>query len=764
MTKPIPPMLYGIITPASIAVEVSGHLQGAVVTLFRNGSETVGSGVPDTNNRVAIENTLVENDNISATQALNGETSKQSPPVVVLGMPTSLPRLSLSTFPSTMLSSALYSQTISGATVFVRNAQGQDVAKGTAFGTFAFVEFDLSIPLQIGEELSAFQAIGGAVSPEEKSPPLVSTMGRSVPNPVLQQPLMSCATDQTFLRAEPAAITEIVNSSVDGAVTQQFNYVNPDWAFQGTPSPALIPGKLVARQRYPRTHMQSEEVVYEVVPRQPPHKPFIQNEYCYLIQKLKLAGLNIGAIITIERQTSKGVVEAIAVAGAQYGVQDFVLPRDAVGDDTSYLRAMQTICGVESEWSDWTPLKNGIDPAEPQPRIVGPVYGCSNVIRIINSRPGHEVQAFDADTGQPLCDPVIANTNNVVLFLYGDLQFTGTKRVRVYLNMCAGELDVLADVEEVPEPFPMAAVKSPVRPGWKSVEVRDCLIGAWIELYVDGSFRRRIKATDLELTLSLPGGQEFKQGDEIFVRQRLCNRYADCRPLSVTKGKMYGKATPAQVSKDQGTTVVIYAIDAEFGSYVSGLRVELYPNYQPSLTSGNGFLFPGYGDQPEAIKVIIHGEPAYNDSSLMIPVGAAKAFTQNLSLHLRNDPYWSTYFKVTKAVWSVTWEWAAGDSGALEGMDVTAEVPAFPQGTSFGNAYVSLKVDWEAGGVIDGAPISPTSGTDVVAFDKLPVGWPDPGYSGIFSVTVGWKYHQTKSSQSVEPLFEVIKDAESIND
>ncbi|GLS36522.1 hypothetical protein GCM10010869_21110 [Mesorhizobium tianshanense] len=697
---------------------------------------------------------------MTALQEFGGETSDQSDPVPVLGLPATLPRLELETFPSTLLSTAIFRKTLSGATVYVRNAQGQDVAKGIADASMVFADFNLSTPLHTGEQLSAVQVIGDSISVEELTPPLVNTADKTIADPALSEPLMACAINQTFLAAAPAAITDIINVSADGSRTEKFFYVNPSPSFEGMPSPPLAQGTLYVTQKLPRLDLKSGEVKYEVVPRTKPNTPSILNRYCYLVEKFKVSGLEPGATVFFEVDFFAGPQGQIfGIGGAQYIEQDFKVPRELFGTgNVKSFRVKQTICGIESDWSAPVEDSPSADAKDPPPRIVEQVYDCVNILRVKDTRVGYEVQAYDADTGRTLSAPVVAGSDSTEIALWGELASTKTKRVRVHHYGCTGDYNVFADVHDVTDPLQAPTIDKVLRPGQRSIKVRDCIIGAWIELFVKGIFRCRAKATDFEMTLALPGTESLPADGKAFARQRLCAHSADSFVASIYKGKLYGKFLPEEPRPGYGVTV--QAID-EFEQQVTGLPVQLTPNYQSGLVSGGSFLVPGYGDLPDKVLAKILGEPSYNDVELTILLAPPEPPpAQALGLHLINNEFYNAPLKITKAAWSVTFEW--GGSDTKQGIDVNIEVPAFPQGTTFGRIYVSLTIDWTAQGVYGGYVIRPTSGSKL-AVSNLEVGWPDPSYSGNFSVLLDWIVHQTPTEGTVEPVIAVVKDAESIN-
>lgn len=624
-------------------------------------------------------------------------------------------------------------------------------------GTTAFAEFDLSIPLQVGEELTAIQILGQASSPPSASPPLVAFAKRGIDGPTLLTPLMACSVEQVFLAAEPAAITQIRNVA-DGGASISFFYVNPSESFVGRPSTPLVRGTLYAQQSLTRLGIESEEIKVEVVPRAKPEAPTIAHTFCPNIELIHLSGLVPGAVVSFECSFEDRPPEIVGIAGSEYVEQDFHLDSAIVGAGTlTSLRVKQSICDVESDWSTATQRSNTPDSNLPAPHVAEPLYGCANILRIDESRPGYLVRAYDADTKVGLCDPIIATSATVILHLWSELESSGTKRVLVTQQECFHQFEVFADVHPLPEPFPMVVVSEPVRPGQRMIEVGGCLIGAWIDLFVDGIHRTRAKATGGKMTLCLPG-QEVLPECDLLVRQRLCDRQADTR-LRVRKGKLYARHRPDPVFP--GNTVTIDAIDADLDRAVLGLPMI------PGVSSGGSFLVPSTS-APASIQVIIVGEPAYNNVDTTIPVSEANpappppSSSQLLGLHLRNNEFVNLPLKVTKASWSVSFDW--GGSATGDGIDVSIPVPAFPQSVAFGRITVSLSIDWIANGYVGGVPVNPSSGTGLVVVSGLEVGWPDSGYSGVFSVLVDWIYRQTPTQEWVEPVIQVIKDIESIND
>lgn len=450
---------------------------------------------------------------------------------------------------------------------------------------------------------------------------------------------------------------------------------------------------------------------------------------------------------------------ATAQGGVQWPVQEFVVPRETIGNRSfRELRAQQSICGVDSDWSHPTREGHGAQPGTPA--IVEPVFGCANILVIDKAIIGCTTQAFDADSGRPLGDevmiggPDLLGTTTQVLHLWAEFGATETKRVRVQLLGCASEYQLHADVRQTPNPVSAPTIVVPVRPSWRSLKVKDCLVGAWIELFVDDLYRCRIKATGPEVTITLPGTQVFVEGTA-FVRQRLCNAERDSAPVRIYKGKLDARAVPNPGVA--GGAVVIKAVDAEFNTPLDGLPVHLQPNYRPGMVSGGSFSIPGEGTLPEKVVADIIGEPAYNNIQLSIPVIKPK---QILGLHLRNNEFVNAPLKITRAAWTVRYDWGGQD--AKEGIDANFDVPDFPQGTTFGRLYISLTIDWTAHGVVDGYVVRPASGENLLAVSNLEVGWPDPGYSGIFSVLANWLYRQTQTESWVEPTIAVVKDAETL--
>jgi hypothetical protein len=532
MPIPLPPVVYGPITPITPEVKVSGALKDAKITVLANhGSTQTTLGTAAATMPGDLWVTLTQNPKagwtVVAVQEIGGEKSEPSPQaVVVVDTPTPLATPVIVSDLNTCMADALADGLTPGATLVVTMA-GTTYAKTPVRRTLQWIglEQTKSIAANTVMEVHQEATVGGQAfqSPIWKSLPIESLKLENLPPPDIAPPLQGCRTTITIANATPGAILRIDNGGMSEGT------VNPTASFtaQGFP---LTPGSLVASQRMPRCKLSSKDATFKVDPASPPPPPLVQQPICPKVPCFVASQLVPGATLTVVRNVKLSGGSSQFGADHSFGIgheketvylgSKGMELTDPLGPVT--FTVYQTLCNVSSKTTEVAVAAAG--GPFPPPKITEPVYCCVRSIRISGAHPGSWVQALDATTKLPVADIVLAPASEFLLKLW----FPTIAGAKVLLHQIGcnadGDSPVVA-VQKIPGKLPTPTIKAPVRPGTNSVQLSGVLPGARVFIFVDGAIRAQTDCWTDTPTVYLSGAL-LNENQKLFAMQSICDQWS----------------------------------------------------------------------------------------------------------------------------------------------------------------------------------------------------------------------------------------------
>jgi hypothetical protein len=713
MAKPLPPVVYGPITPASTQVQVTGILPNSTVNLLADSTTPVGqttSSAPGTVS-VPLTKTLQVGQKVSATQTYNGgsssvgnvqigsvsDPSNQAVPVIAVPNPPAAP-VFISAL-STCVDNVLLDALIPGATVTI-TMNGQTVAKTKAgHQTDWFAIAPNTGPLPENATLEATQEIvlGAQTlnSATTTSLPLTPIGLDRLDPPSITEPLLSCQTSLRFFNMIPSADVTVDNQGVTSLWT------NPAQAYNGIGVPPLKVPTLTANQRFPRCKVEGRVATFQVTAAPPP-LPTVRYAPCADTKQLTVSNLVAGEVLAVLRVVHQGQAESITPLGSMGVSADpdtVTLPpdfksTDPLGPVSIWLEP--NLCGLE-------PTPNFVDIAlaaaggpYPAPFLDKQLFDCARYVRIHGAHPGSLIQVLSDRTLIPRCNAVVAAASDVVIKLWTPLVVNEVILIRQFGCNADGD-SVPMKVSEIPKPLPAPQISGPVRPSASSIQVDKVIPGAQIYLFVNDGVRSVVDSC-LNTTCFLPAGSPaLVQGDQLKSAQALCNQISqlDKATTQVTVGTMKVTVNPSTAQRDSLTSVTVTASDADTAQPVAGADVLL--NGTKVGVTGVAFPYaPAHGTPNPAGTV--HAPPAYSDASFTINLIDAPLGVLTLKLGSLQLP---TALHITSVDWTVTPFWASPALN-LHGQTVSSPLPAppNPQGSQFAVAgTINLRLNGDINGV-----------------------------------------------------------------
>jgi hypothetical protein len=626
MAIPMPPTVYGPVTPLSPNVRVTGVLPQAVVTILENGAP-IGHATATNPGELLVPLTIAPTPgrSITASQVDTGVTSQaSSQSITVVAVPVPLPVPAILSALNTCMVDIYADGLVPGAKV-ITTISGAAFGTITAGETTSWLGINPATPIaaqalaQVHQQatVNGTPQVGAAVS----SPPIPAfvTTTDLLPPPVLG-PLVQCVTTRDFETVVPGAGTTITNMG------QSEHWVNVSAAFSGYGGPPLRQGTATALQEMPRCGHRSATATLTVAPAKTPAAPIVTQPVCPQALVLTVSGLVPGGILHVRRRVvqSPSVTDFqnLGDVGIQYSTQTVDLPASLTLTDPLgpvSISLSQECCGGVSPATNVAVAPAG-GPFAP-PKIDGELVDCSRGIPISGAHPGSIVQAFNTVGGAPLSDPVGVTQPAFVLNPWFPLVTGQHVQVRQVGCNAAGSSQTVV-VVAAPNPLPVPVIKGPVHPAATGINVSGVVPGARLYLLVNGQLRPGsvyiydttgvVPVTGAPLKAASPGAT----ADVVLVIQKICaeSSTTDVRGVQVTVGTMKLTVSPAHVTRGQQTSVTVTAADAANGDAVTG---QVLLNNHPVGTTGTAFTYtPGLADpNPTGL---VEDSPAYANANFTI--------------------------------------------------------------------------------------------------------------------------------------------------
>jgi hypothetical protein len=709
MTRPLPPVVHGPITPSSPAVRVTAVVAGATVDLLVGGG-SVGSDSSSAGGTlfVTVNSALSAGQTVTAQQTTaDGTSDASSQGVPVIDVPDPLPVPVFASPLSTCVSTLRLDGLVPGATVEVRH-NGTTVGRITAGRTSEFVRLDPAVSLSAGSRLEARQEVrseGGVLSsaPAFSLPLPLANREQQLPAPGIGQPVIACKTALAFSNMVPSAEVVVDN---EGTATE---WLNVAAAYTGWGAAPFQQGKLIAKQRFTNCGLESPDTVVPVGPPQPPGQPVITALPCPKLRKVYLTGLEPGATVVLSTvvpdPSTPGavVVTPIGETVASTASEDFDLPAGLQTVTSAgaqvLLTARQTLCGLPSIDANRVAFALPTGPVA-APTLVTPNFECARQIRVTGALPASLLQPFYSDAGLPAGDAVPATSADATLNLWFEL---GADRIIMVRQVdCNGSHDSEDDrVKPLPDPLPVPTIVEPVRPQAASVTARGCIPGAFVHLLVNNVVRKSI-GTLLPETVIPTGDVGLNANDVLWAVQTLCDKESSLegRGVIVRKGNMALEVQPSTVTRGTTAKVRVNARDADTGAPINGAQVFL----NGALVGQTAVEFPfspalNLGSAAGVVK-----EPvAHNDASFAINLVNPPPKPQGkLYLNVGPSVLIPNQLRLVTASWTVKTVWTPVQTFTASSANTSVTLPDPPPAPADRRVSVELDTTWEVAGVING--------------------------------------------------------------
>jgi hypothetical protein len=661
MTRPLPPTVYGPITPFTPEVRVSGVLTDADVIVVADGQTVLGRGKAPAPGELWVKLTIPPKakQNITAVQSTTDPVFNSWPSpnaVVVVEVPLPLPTPVISSDLNSCMTGVLIDGLVPGAKVIAIIA-GQTYATTVAARTSQSLDLDPTKSISANGVLEIHQelTIDGLlnVSPTVKSLPIAQFQRQTLDPPQLFMPLFGCKTLIRYASVASGATILVDN----GGRTE--SSIAPNTSFLGHGGFPLKTGKLVVRQEMPRCRMKSADATFTVEPPGQPSRPAVTQQLCPKVLSFTASQLTPGGTLHIIRHVQTGSGEnssnEVGSAGIAYETQQIDLPADIELTDPAglvYLDVTQDICTVSSPSTAVSVATSGGPYGAP--KVVEPVYDCARALRISGAHPGSCVQALDGATKAPLSDIIPAPAADFLLKLWFPAH-AGMTIVVAQTGCNADGYSGAVRVNALPD-LPQPHIQSPIRPGAISVVLSGILPGARVYVLVDGAPRMQMDSWSYSLAIYLPG-PPLQDGQQMFARQSLCDKISRSQGLSVTatKGNMKVSVSPTTVARGTTAQVTVTAVDADTNAAIAGGHV--YLSGAPVGTTGSPFSFSPKAADATPVNGQVHEDFGYYPGSYHIDL-----IDQNWTLQLVAAPtvsYVDSSLRVSvdQATWIITPQW-----------------------------------------------------------------------------------------------------------
>lgn len=598
--------ILGPITPLSDSVHAEHVLPGAVASILVNG-DAINRTQTASSNTVEIPLTgfsLQPQDVITVLWSLDGETSKPSPPEIVLDYPKkSLPSPVFLSSVHTVVDWIAISGLYPGATVEVFSSSNTLIG-GPQTADLGVLQVEIHGPVSAGDELKAVQTVqvpgvGPVASTDGKSLPAERRFkgDESPAQPVIIGPIHECARAVLVGGAVPGCYVEL---RTGGDVFEYRAVEETFWAMlpRDAHAPATFDATSALR-RLGRKSIPSGPVVVD--PTQQLDAPLLapSTQYCPLTVAVAASRMSPGTELTFEMRGGVGGTTMLGRAGAPV---DSTSDSYYFGDLSSLVPASppypsivltERACALSSE-SDpahvWPPSSI----QEVPPGFFTPPVACAWWLNVLNVV-GCVITVHSDASDWPLLAYWKQTDMDGWILLNRSLRAGEQIWVTIESGCVHDNLRNSAQIE-VLDHGDLNAVRldEPIRPGHnRTVWVSGAIPGARVHVFVNDVLRTSVWATGNVTSTLLPiYVGDLRERNRVRVRQEMCGEVGALSPDNVfaTTGQMILEVSPSFVDRGQSVAVTIHARDAETGTillYTSGSS----PVYGPV-----GFV--GYTSQP----------------------------------------------------------------------------------------------------------------------------------------------------------------------
>ena len=753
MSIPLPPIVFGPITPITPEVLVGGVLQDAKVTVlaFHNSTQTTLGGatakIPG-DIWVALSKKPKPGWNVVAIQELGAYKSEPSPqPVVVVDTPKDLAAPAIVSELNTCMADVLADGLTPGATI-VAKIGGASLATTPVSRTLQWIGLNQTsaIPVRSVMEIHQEASVGGQIlqSPIAKTLPIASLKLENLPPPVFVPPLEGCGTDIDVARVTPGAILKIDNGGMSEST------VSP-WANFKAHGMPLTEGPLVASQRMPRCNLVSKDANYTVTPPSWPPTPLVQQTICPKVACFVASHLIPGATLNVTRcvRVSANVSSSQFGSSRKFGIghetetiylgsegMELTDPQGPV-----FFTVSQTLCGVVGKFTEVSIAVAG-GPFGP-PKIVEPVYGCSRAVRVSGAHAGAWVQAFDSPSKMPISDLVVAPAQDFLLKLW----FPAVPGANILLRQIGCNADGASQavaVKKIPGRLPTPVIKEPVRPGTNAVQLSGALPGARVFILVDGVVRTQSDCWTDTPTFYLAGAL-LAENQKLFAMQSMCDQWSpnEGPSVAVAKGKMNLVLSITSIPRGTPSSITVDASDADTHAPIP--LGQVFIKGQLVGTTGQAFSFTPASTEPSPLNGEVHEDVGHYPASFQIALIDPYSAVHNVAAPTKFYVDGTLEVTVEEATWILTPDWDLN----LKKTVVSAATPP--------NIHIDTQIPAPTGGVKTmkvqlerfkcSTPGGSVNNTDVEPSTFL--GFGD-------TVTIGYAGKQTKVSWLI--LFETRRD------
>lgn len=655
MPIPLPPTIYGPITPITPEVLVKGVVPGADVFIIETRRVTktkalktqLGTGKASVPGGLYVKLTTkpTVGRSVTAEQKTKHGESGPSWPVIVVDTPLPLGTPRIASALNTCMAGIWVDALTPGASL-IASIAGKQVVGAKVTRTYQYFNIDPAATISNGSVIEVYQQIKRASqllhkSLVLKSLPIASlNVEEGLQPPQLALPLKACDTSILVAAVTPGTVVHIDNGG------QSSTFASPGTSFKGPVAP-LKPGPLVAMQEMPRCKLTSKNASYTVDPPGSPPEPIVQQELCADVPSFTASQLTPGGFLFIKRIVNppggKKIPSEPRFCSIDSTTQKIDLPLDWLTDSNGpvTLELYQIHCSVQGGSTE-VAVAIGGGPYKP-PKVLPPVYPCVGALRVSGAHPGSYVQAFNAKTNQPISDMKPAPAADFLLELW--FPTTGGMPIFVRQTGCNADGDSQPPVTvlPLPDPLPTPTPEAPIRPGANAVRLGDVLPGARVFVRVDGIVRAEADCWVETPTLYIPG-KALEENQKVFPLQSLCDRWSskDGPSVTVTKGDMSVSVSPKTVPFGAVTSqITVTATDVDTHADIHsgqvflnsklvgmlGLPFPFTPGSQASPISGE---VQSVGYKPAFFEVFLEDwyldlyvKPAFMDSNLPLLVEKA---------------------------------------------------------------------------------------------------------------------------------------------
>jgi len=391
------PTVIGPVSECSSSVRVEGQISGATVKLFVTGqAAAIGGGVATWSDQVFPLNagvTLANGQSVQATQTWAGQTSPLGPGITVQKKPPSVGAMAFQSHLYHCGTCVWLVGAVPGADVTVKVSGS---LRGSTVSADGNARIGLNQAIGVNDILTVQQTACGMAGPLLNGPhpdPVPVGEKQLLPAPTMPGPLKQC---------DPAVL--ITNVLEGATVTVKRSAAPAESAcFDATglwfllSKPLMLNETVTAEQAYPRCEISGTATPsMKVSSTAPVPPPVVAEPLCAGQTSVTLSDYQPGAQIEIfQNNVSLGIGQAPEQPSFPFPVA--ALTGGAV------ITARQTLCKVTSVDSNDVTV-NAAPAAMPVPKVPGPLYACSSVVRVENLHVGARVYVFSTLLGAEIGD------------------------------------------------------------------------------------------------------------------------------------------------------------------------------------------------------------------------------------------------------------------------------------------------------------------------------------------------------------------------